>query len=137
VYIYWDNPFIWGSSTKPIDFTVSTSDVTPPCDGEKGIWDGTGGRSSTQNCRHELFGAGASGVAGLQGITWWDAVMNWPVLLAFTVIGEGDINLEFTIGLRQEGSVDETIFSFYPGSKGLRSLASTAGQFSLRKLFHL
>jgi hypothetical protein len=36
VYIHWDNPFIWDplGHTKPIDFTVSTTDVTPPCNSD-------------------------------------------------------------------------------------------------------
>jgi hypothetical protein len=137
VYIHWDNPFIWDSGTKPIDFTVSTSDVTPPCNSDKGVWGAFhGGRSSQQSCRHELFGAGVSG-AGVQGITWWDAIFNWPYLLAFTIVGDMDVNLEFVLGLRQEGSVNETIFSFYDGTKGLRSLASAAKVSSLRKLFRM
>ena len=70
-------------------------------------------------------------------MTWLDAVMSWPVLLVFTELGDADVNLQFTLGLRKAGSVDETIFSFYDGSKGLRSLASTAQQSSLRKLFHM
>jgi len=63
--------------------------------------------------------------------------MNWPTLLAFTVLGDADINLEFTIGLRLAGSVDQTIFSFYDGSQGLRSLAGAAKQPSLRTLFRM
>lgn len=137
VYIHWDNPFVWDDGTKPIDFSISTSDISPPCNKDKGVWGfPAGGRSSSQSCRHELFGAGVSG-PGQQGITWWDAVVNWPVLLAFTILGDMDVNLEFVIGLRRERSVEETIFSFYDGSKGLRSLAKTAGQSSLRKLFRM
>ncbi len=135
-YIQWDNPFVWANDTQPIFFSVSTSDVTPPCDADKGVWDFPGSGLSSRNCRHELFGAEIIG-AQQGGITWWDAVMSWPVLLVFTVTGDMDVNLEFTVVLRQLGSVDETIFSFYDGSKGLRSLARTAGQSSLKKLFHM
>jgi hypothetical protein len=136
IYIHWDNPFVWSSDTKPIDFMVSTSDVVPPCNSDIGKWSFPGSGVSPWGCRHELFGAGVSG-GGLQGVTWWDAVMNWPVLLAFTILGDADVNLEFIIGLRLAGSVDQTIFSFYDGSQGLLSLASTAKQPSLRTLFRM
>jgi hypothetical protein len=83
----------------------------------------------------ELFPAGVGGTPQ-GGITWWDALVNWPFQLGLTVVGAMDVNLEFTFGLRLRGSVDQTIFSFYDGSKGLRSLASAAKVSSLRKLFH-
>jgi hypothetical protein len=57
--------------------------------------------------------------------------------MLLTFAGDMDINLEFTIGLRQMGSVDETIYSFYDGTKGLRALVTQAGQSSLRKLFQI
>jgi hypothetical protein len=136
VYVHWDNPFVWSSGTVPIDFTVSTSDIPPPCNSDKGVWGFPPGGLSSSMCRHELFGAGASG-AGLQGVTWWDALVNWPVLLAFTVLGDADVNLEFTVGLRLLGSVDETIFSFYDGSKGLRTVAAAAKVSRLRTLFRM
>jgi hypothetical protein len=136
VYIHWDNPFVW-NNTNPIDFTVSYSDVTPPCDADKGVWTfPSHGEGSSPNCRHELFGAGVSG-GNQGGVTWWDAVANWPALLVFTVVGDMDENLEFIIGLRQVGSVDQTIFSFYEGSKGLRALANTAKISTLRRLFRM
>jgi hypothetical protein len=144
VCIYWNNPFVWTPHPDPIVFSVGTTDITPPCqmngDASIGRWDAPGGFAhggrSPQNCRHELIVAGANG-GGLNGVTWWDAVMNWPALLVFTELGDADVNLQFTFILRSIGSVDETIFSFYDGSKGLRSLAGTAQQPSLRKLFHM
>jgi hypothetical protein len=58
-------------------------------------------------------------------------------LFQLFAFADDQTNLEFTFGLRQQGSVSQSIRSFYDGKKGLRSLASTAGQSSLRKLFHL
>jgi hypothetical protein len=146
VYIYWDNPFIWGKSTIPLDLLskdkpqtrslVAVTNVTPPCDTdqERGSQFEFRGTPS-----YELFPAGASGPfeKGSSGITWTDAVFNWPVLAVFNVLGLLDINLGFTIGLRAKGSVDQTIYSFYAGSKGLRALARMAGQSSVRTLFNL
>jgi hypothetical protein len=139
VFIHWNNPFVWDSGTTPMpEWTVTTSDVPTPCDAEGGgstFSELTGGRSPSQACRHELFGASASG-GDQGGITWWDVVVNWPALLGLTLAGQMDINLEFTLGLRQEGSVEQTIFSFHDGRAGLRSLATAAGKSSLRQLFH-
>jgi hypothetical protein len=135
VYIHWDNPFVWADSTNPVDFTVNTSDVTPPCDADEGggsqFPPGRGGAPT-----FELFPAGVRG-GGLSGVTWWDALVNWPILLAFQVLGAADINLEFTLGLRERGSVRGTLRRFYDGSKGLRSVASDAGVTSLRTLFRM
>jgi hypothetical protein len=136
IYIHWDNPFVWVGSTNPIDFSVGTSDITPPCNSDIGVRGFPGTQVSPPGCRHELFGAGASG-GGLQGVTWWDALMNWPALLAFTILGDADVNLEFVIGLRLAGSVDQTIFSFYDGTQGLRSLVRASKQASLRALFRM
>ncbi len=120
VYIHWNNPYIWAEDTKPIDWKVSTSDGGP------------------DTCPHELFGYSASGGGPpWQGVTWWDLAVNWWALLGLSALGQNDLNLEFIIGLRQQDSIRQTIFSFYDGSKGLRSLASTAKQPSLRKLFHM
>ncbi|HEY5242605.1 MAG TPA: hypothetical protein VIJ22_14095 [Polyangiaceae bacterium] len=140
VYIHWDNPFIYGpdQGNHLIDFGVSTGDVTAPCNASHAVWtagsaDGT--VSASQTCRHELFVANVSG-SGVQGVSWWDFVVNWPALLALTAVGQGDIDLQFTLGLRQLGSVDETIFTLYDGSQGLRALVNQANQPSLRKLFN-
>jgi len=141
IYIHWDNPFIWDGDTKPIDdpsSMVRTSDFSPPCDDDGG--EGStfgfqpGGKSSSRVCRHEVFGATAGG--GNRGITWWDVAVNWPFLLGFTIIGDLDINLEVTLGLRQAGSISQTIKTFHDGSKGLRSLSTAAGISSLKTLFH-
>jgi hypothetical protein len=141
VYIHWDNPFVWSGHTNPIDFQVSNSDIKPPCDSDKGVWGVPGGFSpggvnQIQACQYELFPAGASG-SGISNVTWWDVLVNWPVLLGLTVLGQADINLEFIVGLRQKGSVDQTIFSLYDGKKGLRAITDAANQPSLRKLFRM
>jgi len=54
------------------------------------------------------------------------------------LIGEtSDINLSLTLGLRQKGSVGQSIRHFYDGKQGLLALAVTAKQPSLRKVFGL
>ena len=142
VYIHWNNPFVWSPDTKPtdlIDYQCVTSDVKPPCKADQGVWSFPGSGIPPSDCRHELFMAGVV-ANGNHSVTWWDVVMNWPIVEVLYGLGQGgdfDINLEFTIGLRLAGSVDQTIFSLYDGSKGLRSLANTAGQSSLRKLFRM
>jgi hypothetical protein len=117
VNIHWDNPFVW-QNTIPIDYTVTGHDLR------------------SQTCCHELFPAGLKEGGSMLGETWADYLFNWPAVLGLILLTD-DINLEFTLGLRQLGSVDGTIFSFYDGSKGLRALANTVGQSSLRKLLHL
>lgn len=151
VYIHWDNPFIWADDTKPIDPQVSTSDVAVPsgCEEEKG--DGSTftvlqGGTSSQNCRHELFVASliSSGDAGLNAEwrNWWVALpltteIVASALIANTLIGNQDVKLEITLGLRQVGSVGQTLHSLYDGRKGLRAVASEAGKSSLRQLFNM
>ncbi len=139
VYIHWDNPFVYASDQAKhlIDFQVSTADITAPCKASQSTWNagsGDGAVSASPTCRHELFVGGMNGT-GIQGISWWDVVVNWPVLLALTAFGDGDIDLQFTLGLRMLGSVDGTIFSLYDGTQGLRALVNQANQPSLRKLF--
>ena len=153
VYIHWDNPFIPGSDTKPIEAQVSTSPIDHlPCEEEKGGGSSfavlQGGTSSDQNCRHELVLAGAWGPdeVGLkpEWKNWWVAI-SFPVvalavgltLFGATIDGELDINLGFILELRQVGSVDQTLHSLYDGRKGLRALASEAGKSSLRQLFNM
>jgi hypothetical protein len=141
VYIHWDNPFVWPTSIDdpkqfPLQPLVATSNVPPPCDADRSNeWNGVGG-TLPRSCSHELFTAGVSGF-GPESVTWWDAIVNWPAIVGLGVIGDLDINLEFTLGLRALGSVDQTLYSFYDGRKGLRSLVNEAGQPSLRKLFGL
>lgn len=133
VYIHWDNPFLWSSdqANHLIDYQVVTTDVKPPCNADQGVWTnpsggaGSGGLSS-QRCRHEIFPAGVNG-AGLQGVSWWDALMNWPALLGLTLFREADIHLEFTLGLRKLGSVDETIVDWTsPGATVLATSVDSA-----------
>jgi hypothetical protein len=42
VFIHWNNPFVWDRDTKPMDFSVTTTDVTPSCDADMGHWDAPG-----------------------------------------------------------------------------------------------
>lgn len=142
VFIYWDNPFAWRNDTKAIDFSVTTTDVTPVCDGDQGQWDPPGGfphgGTNPSLCTHELFGISAGG-SGAGGITWWDVAVNWPALIGFTVLGQEDINLEFIIGLRDKGSLRQTVNSGVScvGPKDIGALVREKGQPSLRALFHM
>jgi len=137
LWIAWDNPFAWDNTT-PIYAHVYDVDVTVPC-GNNAIWSfPRPGSSAAQICNCETFMAGVnSNDPFIRSVDWNLAIITWPVLEGLTFLGAGDINLEFTIALRQVGSVDQTIASFYDGSKGFRSLTTRAGQSSLRKLFHL
>jgi hypothetical protein len=138
VFIHWDNPFVWPSSpdldTFPLERSVGISDVTPSCDADKGIWTEAPEDAIPKGCSsHELFLAEMSPSAGNPITLWggiWDTII-WPAVAALT-----EINLEFTVGLRAAGSVDQTIYSFHDGTKGLRSLANAARQPSLRKLLN-
>ncbi|MGH6813365.1 MAG: hypothetical protein ACREDM_13855 [Methylocella sp.] len=144
VFIYWDNPFIWsftGTPTNTFDHSVTTTDVTPVCDADKGQWDIPGGfphgGTNPPSCTHELIGISQVG-NGIQGITWWDVVVNWPALLGLTVLGAADINLEFTIALRLKGSVGQTVFPTpCVGPQDIRAISQALKQPSLRALFHM
>jgi hypothetical protein len=142
VFIYWDNPFVWASSTRAIDFSVTTADVTPPCDEDRGRWDAGGsvfphGGINPPSCTHDLIGVSAGGHPQ-SGITWWDALVSWPALLGLTVLGQMDINLEFTLALRTRDSLVETIQATPCVSVGtLRQISERARQPSLRTLFHM
>lgn len=140
VYIHWDNPFIWPDSDvkKREKHSVGTSDVPTPCDPD-GTTSGTFPPVAGTNppgCSHEVFRAGITGT-GISNVTWWDAIVNWPVLLGLTALGEADINIQYTLGLREVGSVGQTIRSLYDGRQGLRALALTAGKLSLKELFNM
>jgi len=134
-YIYWDNSFVWANDTQAIYFSVTTTDVKPPCDGDKGSWDTSGGfphgGTNPPECTHELFGVAAGG-GGITGVSWWDVAVAWPALLGLTVLGQADINLQFTVGLRLKGSLGETV-----GSQSILAIARAKRQPSLRKLFHM
>jgi hypothetical protein len=144
VYIHWDNPFVWDNSTNPLDFSVTTTDRTPPCDADKGVLDHPGefttvftGTGRSQNCRHELFVAGVD----RQGLTvdFAAALFGWPAILLNNILGTGQANINFsiTLGLRQQGSVDQTILSFHDGRLGLRPLAKEVGETSVRALLRM
>jgi hypothetical protein len=143
LWIHWNNPYIWDSNTRPLDFKTSLSDVHPTC--------GTGdpwppfGTPSLPPLRTQLFGISSSGTGpsplnyGSLGAEVWDWVIDWAGMIVQGLIdAESDVNLEYTLGLRQNnGSIDESIRRIYPGSKGLRALAVMAKQPSMRKLFRL
>jgi hypothetical protein len=116
--------------------------VTPPCnEDQRDGWSFPGiGVGPSQ---HELFishvinngqefniGTGPVGV----GIS---IALFWPGLATMVFIQAlGDVNLEYTLGLRKKGSVGSTICSFYNGNLGLKALANDAGELSLKKLFN-
>jgi hypothetical protein len=143
VYVHWDNPFVWGNGTQPSDQQVSVEDVTPACNKNKGAWD-NGSFNPMAQPTHELFIAGMT--TNNEGWTWGTGtggavttiVLAWPalILLGITQLLH-DINIEIVLGLRQKGSVDQTIFGLVDGAKGLRTVAHAAGQPSLRKLLAL
>ena len=147
VYIHWDNPYVWSPNTLPMDHQqVSTNDVRPPCNADQGAWDNGsfGGVPVTVPAMHELFIAGGSnnGVAWDWGTgpvgTGFDFALVLPAVIILGIQAlQGDINIEIILGLRAKGSVDQTIYHFYDGTKGLAALAKSAGQPSLRKLFSL
>jgi hypothetical protein len=134
VFIHWNNPFVWRDATNPLEYWVTTTDVG------QHDWPGGDRHDAGTNppiCTHEVFGI-YSKANGIGGITWWDAVVNWPAILGLTALGEMDINLEFTIGLRLKGSVAQTVLATpCVGPQDIRTLSRTLGQPSLRKLFHM
>jgi hypothetical protein len=142
VWIHWDNPYVWSSSTNPLDTQTTITDVNPPC-GSGDSWPNFGTSLETAPTT-QLFTVSTNG-NGPPGFTYgntanevWCWVVDWPGLLAQGLIdAEHDINLTFTLGLRTQGSVAESIRNFYNGSLGLRVLAVNARQPSLRKLFGL
>jgi hypothetical protein len=141
VFVYWDNPFVWDSGTQAIRLSVTTTDVTPACDADKGQWDSPGGFPhggiNPPSCTHELFGISSKG-NGIEGITWWDVAVNWPALLGLTILGQADINLEFTVGLRLKGSVRQSILpTDCVSAQDILALAQSLKQPSLRALFHM
>lgn len=149
VYIHWDNPYAWSSGTVPIDFQTSVSDVSPPCGSgnswptsNPGTFSGGGGVPGSAPVT-QLFGVSSSGT-NPPSFDWgssgagpaWDVTFGWPVIVIQGLIdAESDINLQFTLGLRQIGSVEQSIRHFYDGSKGLRALCTQSNQASLKKLF--
>lgn len=137
VYVAWDNPFILSDKT-PLDFGTRTSDnIEPPCGADWGNDPGQASLSNAAKPAYDLFPAGAKGLTN-HGVTFWDVIVLWPYVGYLTVFTpELDINTEFTLGLRMKGSVDQTIFSFYDGSKGLRTAAKEANVSSLRRLFRM
>jgi hypothetical protein len=152
LWIYWDNPYIWSGSTNPIQGRTNNADIPSPnsyCDNGD-PWPGGGAGSGFATAMPgpttvtEVFMVSGPGDAADQyAINFgntpaevWDWVVAWPLILSLGFIdAESYIDLQFTLGLRQKGSVEQSIRHFYDGSKGLRALAVSANQPSLRKLF--
>jgi hypothetical protein len=132
VYIHWDNPFVW-DKTNPLDYSLTMTDVTPPCNANEGKWDNGLGAEYKQPsfCSHEIFGIDSQYDGGVQGITWWDVGVNWPILIGAAILGTEDISLKFTLGIRTAGSVRQTI-----GAQGIRPIAVAKEQPSVRALLH-
>jgi hypothetical protein len=150
VYVHWDNPYVWAGGTNPCEFSVTTNDKPPkslPCNSDQAVWSGGTFGGVATAATNEIFIAAASDGQGHSfdfgtgpvGEAWdFAAAVIWPpVWVVFIQDLQNDINLDITLGLRAVGSVDQTIFAFYDGRKGLRALARTAGQPSLKKLFSL
>src|ERR1700722_12368213 len=146
VWIHWDNPYVWSSRTNPIDFKTSLSDVSVPCGSSSGWPPSSPGTFSNivpgTKLATQLFGVSSSG-SGPPAWDWgssgagpvFDVIVDWQGLLVQGLIdAEHDINLTFTLGLRQIGSVNQSIRHFYDGSKGLRALSVKAQQPSLKKV---
>jgi len=148
VWIHWDNPYIWvnpisGSITNPFDMKTSLTDVQETC-GYGDSWPKYGIAASEGPLATQLFTVSANATGppsfgfGSTGGEVWDFIVDWPGLIVEGLIdAERDINLQFTLGLRQVGSVVQSIRHFYDGSKGIRALATNAKQPSVRKLFGL
>ena len=75
VYIHWENPFEWDSGTTPIDMSVTTANVTPPCDSDKRRQGPRGdGRAGEWGVREGVVAGcryrSADGAAGSAGGCW-------------------------------------------------------------------
>lgn len=146
VYIHWDNPYVWAGGTTPSDQQVSKNDVTPPCNKGHGAWsnESFGGVPVTVAPTTQVFIMGIS--SNNQALSWgtgpigegFTIALAWPglVLVGLAALQQ-DINIQITLGLRQCGSVVQSICGFYLGANGLKTLASSVKQPSLRKLFSL
>ena len=147
VYIYWDNPYVWSKSTSPIVMQTKISNLSAPCGGDVS-WP-TGDIRPGNSTVTQIFGV-TSGGSGPVGWIWgtgpvgigFTIFLSWPLVWIPIVEQdikdlETDVNLEFTLGLRLNGSVRGSIQHIYDGSSGLRALAVQAQQPSLRKLFNL
>lgn len=154
VFIYWDNPY-FPTNFIPLDFKTSVSDIDT----------NTQGHTSSPYCSTATpliwpqsdpgtfsnIVAGTATVTDLflmttDGATPFDpgsgGTLVWNVITAFlgslpvwlNALSQ-DLNWSFTLGLRQNGSVAQSIRHFYDGKQGLLALAVKAQQPSLRKLF--
>jgi hypothetical protein len=155
VFIYWNLPYFLmdiKSPPAPIDTKTSVSDVdtntqghtdSPYCStGIPLVWPNPGSG----------FGTITPGVAPITNLfsvytegsmppkfdpssgaaLVWDVIFAWPFILGGL---SGDVNLSFAVGLRNNGSMGQSIHKFYDGNKGLLAPAVKAHQPSLRKLF--
>jgi hypothetical protein len=155
LWIYWDNPRVWGDSTTPIQYKTNNADIPSPnsyCDnGSPWPGGGAGGGFAFAipgpTIATEVFQVSNTSPSDGQyiidtgdstGAQVWNWFAGWPLILTEGLIALDDnIDLQFAFGLRQNGSVEQSIRHFYDGNKGLRALAVSAKQPSLRKLFNL
>jgi hypothetical protein len=142
VYIYWDNPFVWSDGTSAVNGSVTTTDRKPDCLPDDNNWDAfkwdtpggfPHGGTNPPECTHVIFGVSSAG-GGIQGLTWFDfaAPANLTALLLLTLLGQADINLEFTIGLGLKGSMRQMF-----ETQSIGAIARAKRQPSLRALMHL
>jgi hypothetical protein len=158
VFIYWNLPYFLMDMNSKIDPIYTQTDVTdiyvdtqhPPISsfcttGPPRVWpnDPPGGFGNTITPGNgppttHLFWVDTDATnppyydPGSGGALLWNVIFAWPVILGGL---SGDINLSFAVGLATNGSIGQRIRKFYDGDKGLRALAVTAHQPSVRKLF--
>ncbi len=157
VFVYWQLPFFPPTTNDPhapITTITSVSDID--CNTQSGhsspfcsvttpaVWPapvsgGFGSIIAGQATATEAFTVLTAGALDqLEGGLGSADNVVFGVLGGLPVVFQnlsGDINLSFGVGLRQKGSVGQSIRHFYAGEKGLRALTVAAKQPSLRKLF--
>ena len=156
VFIYWQLPFFPPTNNDPhapltvltqvsdVDCNTQSPHSSPYCSvTTPAVWPapvsgGFGSITAGQATETEVFPVLTAGDPDqLDGLGQADNVV-FGVLFALPIVFQNlstDINLSFGVGLRQKGSIGQSIRHFYDGKKGLRALAVVAHQPSLRKLF--
>lgn len=142
LYLHLDNPYIWGDSTQPI---IAHTTLANPPGSPAPSWPPWGGTVADASLQTQSFIVTAASNTGFQPLNFgntgaevWDWAVAAPYLFLLGLIdAEEDINLSFAVGLRQLGSVGESIAHFHDGHLGLRMLAQANHQSSLRALFSL